>query len=339
MGLRRRAAANLLFSLMAVSAAVMAALELSLMHSSSASVHGALLRWAHVPFFLLLVSLVFFVRTYLHAGRLWLAWTIIGVRAASLLLNFLSDPNLNYVRITGVRPLRFLGETIFLTEGVFSERTRIGQLSSLLVLLFLLDATRTVWRRGDRRRAVVVGGSTLIFVFAAMLHTALVMEQAIPSPYLISVAYLGVVAAMAYELTFDVIRSSELARRLQIADAALRESEQRMALAAEAANAVLWHFDVERDEIWMSERGRAIRGYAKRGADRLPPIPGVGPPRGSRGLPCGGRRRAPDGRGVRARIPRGAAERGDALDRGPRPRRGRGARAARARGCGASRST
>ena len=66
---------------------------------------------------------------------------------------------------------------------------------------------------------------------------------------------------MAYELTFDVIRSSELARRLQIADAALRESEQRMALAAEAANAVLWHFDVERDEIWMSERGREIRGY------------------------------------------------------------------------------
>ena len=44
---------------------------------------------------------------------------------------------------------------------------------------------------------------------------------------------------MAYELTLDVVRASELARRLQIADAALRESEQRMALAAEAATSVL----------------------------------------------------------------------------------------------------
>ena len=114
----------------------------------------------------LFVSLVFFVRSYLRAGRLWLAWTAIGVRAASLVLNFLSDPNLNYVRITASGPLDFLGETIYLTEGVFSDRTRLGQLSSLLLLLYLLDATRTVWRRGDRRRAVVVGGSTLFFVFA-----------------------------------------------------------------------------------------------------------------------------------------------------------------------------
>ena len=88
--------------------------------------------WAHAPFFALFVSLVFFVRSYLGAGRLWLAWTAIGVRAASLVLNFLVDPNLNYVRIDGIRPLEFLGETIYLTEGVFSGRTRLGQLSSLL---------------------------------------------------------------------------------------------------------------------------------------------------------------------------------------------------------------
>jgi len=266
-GLRRRAPANLLFALMAVSAAVMAALELFLMHSPVPEVHAGIVRWAHAVFFVLFLSLVFFVRTYFRAGRTWLLWTVVVVRGVSVALNFLIDPNLNYVRITGVRPLRFLGETIYLTEGVFSERTRIAQLSSLLLLIYLIDAARTVWRRGDRRRAVLIGSSTTIFVAVAAVHTALVMQAGLRSPYLISVAYLGVVAAMAYELTFDVIRSSELARRLQIADAELREGEQRMTLAAEAANAVLWHFDVERNEIWMSERGREIRGYG--GGERI----------------------------------------------------------------------
>ena len=261
-GLRRRAAANLWFSTMALAAAGMAAIELGLMHSADAAVHAAIIRWAHAIFFVLLLGLVFFVRTYLRAGRPWLAWTVVAVRAVSLAVNFLFDPNLNYSRITGVRAHRFLGETIFLTEGVPSDRTRIAQLSSLLLLVFLLDAARTVWRRGDRGRAVALGGSTMFFVAAAALHTAFVIEGRAGSPFLISVAYLGIVAAMAYELTLDVIRSAELSRRLQEADAALRESEQKMAVAAEAANAVFWTYDAAKDEVWMSERGRAIRGYS-----------------------------------------------------------------------------
>ncbi len=260
-GLRRKAAANLLFSVMAVAAAGMAALELVLMRSPEAEVHEATVRWAQAVFFVLMVSLIFFVRTYLRAGRPWLAWTIIVVRGITLVANFLSDPNLNYSAITGTRPIRFLGETIYLTEGVFSGRTHFAQLSSLLLLIFVLDAARTVWRRGDRRRAVVVGGSTMFFVLGAAVHTALVMQGGLQSPYLISVFYLGLVAAMAYELTLDVIRASELARRLQIADAALRESEQRMALAAEAADVGFWLYDVDEDRIWMSERVRAARGY------------------------------------------------------------------------------
>ena len=260
-GLRRRAAANLLFTVMAVSAAVMAGMELALMRSADPAVHAGIIRWAHFVFFALLLGLVFFVRTYLRAGRVWLLWTVVGVRALSLAVNFLSDPNLNYSRITGVRPADFLRESIYLTEGVASARTRIAQLSSLLLVIFLLDAARTVWRRGERRRAVLLGGSIMFFVAGAVLHTELVINGRLDSPFMISVFYLGVVAAMAYELTLDVIRSAELSRQLQKADAALRETEQRMALAAEAADAVFWIYDAARDDVWMSERGRALRGY------------------------------------------------------------------------------
>jgi PAS domain S-box-containing protein len=41
----------------------------------------------------------------------------------------------------------------------------------------------------------------------------------------------------------------------------LRDSEERMNLAAEAANLGMWVWDVARDQIWMTERGRTLLGF------------------------------------------------------------------------------
>jgi two-component system, LuxR family, sensor kinase FixL len=43
---------------------------------------------------------------------------------------------------------------------------------------------------------------------------------------------------------------------------ALREREERISLAAESANLVLWTVDFERGESWMSEKGRALHHFA-----------------------------------------------------------------------------
>ena len=40
----------------------------------------------------------------------------------------------------------------------------------------------------------------------------------------------------------------------------LRESEERMSLAAEAANMGMWVWDLARDEVWMTDKGRALVG-------------------------------------------------------------------------------
>ena len=42
---------------------------------------------------------------------------------------------------------------------------------------------------------------------------------------------------------------------------ALRESKDQMGLAAEAANAAMWGWDVSGDDGWMSERGRSLFGF------------------------------------------------------------------------------
>lgn len=55
--------------------------------------------------------------------------------------------------------------------------------------------------------------------------------------------------------------------RRQRAEASLRESEERMALAADAAGLGMWVWDIPRDEIWATDKCRALFGFGP--AERL----------------------------------------------------------------------
>ena len=90
----RTARANLAFSLGAVAVAAFAALELALMRAETPAQLGRNGRWIHVAAWLLIVSIVAFVRLYLDAGRRWLAWTVVAVRTLAVILNFVFSPNI-----------------------------------------------------------------------------------------------------------------------------------------------------------------------------------------------------------------------------------------------------
>src|SRR5215471_17259146 len=108
----RAARANLVFSLGAVAVAVFAAFEFALMRAETPEEFVRVARWIHVPGWVLIVSIVAFVRLYLNAGRRWLAWSVVAVRTLSLMLNFILHQNINYREITAVRHVRFLGESV-----------------------------------------------------------------------------------------------------------------------------------------------------------------------------------------------------------------------------------
>jgi two-component system, LuxR family, sensor kinase FixL len=252
---RREAWANLLFAMMAVATAVFAGCELLVMRAETPEAFGMVVRWAHVPVWVLIVSLVGFVRLYLRAGRVWLAWTVCVVRTLSLILNFVCTPNLNYREITALRHVPFLGETVAVAEGVPNPWMLIGQLSLLLLVIFVADAAITVWQRGDRRQALSVGGSIVFFVAAGTGQAILTLWGIIHAPITASLFFMAIVMAMAYELSQDLFRASRLSDDL-------RDSEERMSLAAEAANLSMWVWDVARDEVWMTDKGRALLGLA-----------------------------------------------------------------------------
>ena len=254
--------AHLLFAVTAASTAAFTFAELSLMRAQTPEDLLTAMRWAHLPLFIWLVSITWFVRTYLGAGRLWLAWTISGLRGFSLLLNFLTGQNLNYREITTLRHVQFLGEPVTVFAGVPNPWMLVGQSAVLLLLVFVADAALTAWRRGDRRKALMVGGSVEFFLLAGLATSSVVLWANVQAPIVFSLLYLGLVVVMGYELSRDVLRASQLVRELQVSEAGLRESEARMSLAVDAADFGIWIRDLARNDIWASEKWRELFGFA-----------------------------------------------------------------------------
>ena len=247
----------IVFSCSAVAAAAISAFELWMINARTVEHYELLVRWVHLPTWVLTVSFVAFVRLYLHAGRAWLAWSIYVLRTLVLILNFIFPVSINFNAITDIRHFSWAGEIVSVPVGIPNPWGLLSHVSLLLLLVFCVDAAITVWRRGDRRRALLVGGS---MIFGAILawHVPLVIWGIIDVPFFLGFTYTGIVAAMGYELSSDMARAARLTRELEI-------SEKRFNLAADSANLGMWEWDLEKDEIWVTPTRRAQLGFSASG--------------------------------------------------------------------------
>src|SRR4029077_17741828 len=198
-----------------------------------------------------------FVRLYLHAGRARLAWSIYILRTLIFITNFIFPVSINFKGITDIRHFSWAGEMVSVPVGIPNPWGLLSEISLLLLLIFCIDATITVWRRGDRRRALLIGGS---MIFGAILawHVPLVILGIIDVPFFLGFTYSAIVAAMGYELSRDMARAARLTRELEI-------SEKRFNLAADSANLGMWEWDLEKDEIWVTPTRRAQLGFPASG--------------------------------------------------------------------------
>ena len=253
---------HLLFSTCAVAVVGVAVCEWLIIHAADVESMGRSLWWAQVAVWGVFVSLVGFTRSYLRAGQPWLAWAVVGARTVVLGLNFFATPNINFAAITGLRHFTFLGEAVVMPEGVLHPWSPVAKLSNLLLLIFLVNATIQMWRRGERRLAVALGGSMVFFVTVAAGSTGLVERGWVQAPYIINVVFFGFILAMAYELSRDVLRATQLVYELQASETGLRESETRLSLAADAAKLGIWIRDFGRNEIWATANWRRLFGFA-----------------------------------------------------------------------------
>ena len=259
---RRSAWANLLFSLASAGTAAYAGCELWMMRSQTPEEFGTAVRWLHVPVWVIVVSLVAFTRVYLRAGRLWLAWTVFGARTLALLLDFGPAANLNYREVSALRHVPFLGEAVSVGEGARNPWMVVGQLSLLLFVVFVVNASLAAWRRGDRRQALMVGGSLVFFAIGGAIESVLVLWGIVHAPLTATLLYLALVAAMGYQLSDDVLRAARLTDDL-------RERDQQMTLAADAADLGLWVWTTPQDTVWATEKLNPMLGFPPGGSVSL----------------------------------------------------------------------
>ena len=249
---RRHEWANLVFAITAVAAAGYAILDMVALRVWTPTEYGELWRWTLALGMLEGVLIAWFIRLYLGAGRLWLLWLIAGVRVLMLILNFVPGPNFYFSEITGLQQVPLLGELISRPQGLLHAWSWLMPLSFLLIIVFAIDAAHTAAKRSGPRRAWVLGGLMAVGFSLGLLSYALYARGILPSTFS-SQLVLSLILLMGYELSLDVLRAGQLSRDLL-------ESQQRMHLAAVAADLSLWEWDIVQDEIWTTEKGRERAG-------------------------------------------------------------------------------
>jgi C4-dicarboxylate-specific signal transduction histidine kinase len=124
-----------------------------------------------------------------------------------------------------------------------------------MLLVFVIDASVRLARRGEVRRAIYIGGSATVWMAIAGTQSALIEIGVLHMPYLISVAFLLVVLAMSFELTTDIAAAARIGRELI-------DSERRMDLATDAVGLGTWTWDLVGRKDWASGRAKQLLGLA-----------------------------------------------------------------------------
>ncbi len=255
----RRGWAHLSFSIMVLGVLGLAACELVVMRTDSLRTAGDAVQWAHAFTLVITAGCLGFVHFHFLTGWRWLLLLALGLRLLAVVANFTTGSSLHFRTIHQLGKMTFLGEEVSV-PAVWEPNPwlHLGQLAALVLLIYVVDAARRLWRGGspeERRRAALLGGSMAFFLVVAPAFGGLIAVGLVKMPLVVSFPFLGMALAMGYELSRDVLRAARLTTDLQM-------TEARLSQAASAARLGLWEWNVLTDRIWIPEEGRRLYGVA-----------------------------------------------------------------------------
>jgi PAS domain S-box-containing protein len=261
----RATRANLAFAVLAAGVALFAWCCLLMMRAPTPEAFAWALWWSNVTIFVMVAGVVGFVNTYFRTARAWLGHLAWLLRLITLGAHVVRMPNSDFDHISALQSVSFLGADVSVAAGVPSVWFWTNQISLGLLSWFVIDACYTLWREGgpgEKRRALVIGLPTAAFVLLGGVSAALIFGQVVAWPHVEFIPFLGILLPMGYELSSDVLRAARLTRELQASEAALRESDHRMTLAADAARLGMWMRDMPGGGIWLTDKCREILGFS-----------------------------------------------------------------------------
>lgn len=226
----------LMFVLLTIGIASSAVMELWIMHTETAEEYGVALRWFHVSAFLSVVACTALVHYRFDSDRLWIGQTAVILRGLSLIPNFIY-PNLNYIEILEIRRFEVLGEQISVASGVPNPWMLLGQLSLVLMIIYIADAAIATWRKRRSLRQKSLSVVLLMLVVAGTVQAILGFWGIVDMPVIVSPFFIGVAIVMATELSYGILRASDLDRELRESRARL-EALAKTTVLREASTAI-----------------------------------------------------------------------------------------------------
>ncbi len=200
----------MLCSLMTFGAGFVTLFEYGLYNAVDLSTAEVWLQLSTFGLFITIMSLLTFVRVYLGTGLRWLI-VIIGVLWLGRIGGDIATTN--SIMHAHIDELRVLvtpwGETYRMAVGLATPWKYLADLGSVFVFIFLIHATLTSLRHGLRRRAIIVGGSSITFILIAGILVPLQDAGIIEIPFIASAAFLIIIFALAAELINEAYHANE----------------------------------------------------------------------------------------------------------------------------------
>jgi PAS domain S-box-containing protein len=261
----RQARANGALGFLSIAVAALALTELRVLEAVDPASYGRALWLQHFAALASLAGLIWCFLVVLRAGSARLGAAAVGLRGLFTLFNAFSTPNANFREITAVEHVVVFGANMAVPVGTPHPAMLVGQLSLVLAICFVVHATWQLVRRRERLAAVVVGLSFMLAIIAGTLLGTLAYWGFVRLPVLASPNFLPGLVVLAWWLSADLLAGRQLDRQIRERDASLRESEQRLALAASAVDAGIWTIDMPSSRVWATPRTLTMFGLA---ADR-----------------------------------------------------------------------
>jgi two-component system, LuxR family, sensor kinase FixL len=263
---QRHLTVYLMFAVCSMSAATIAILELLMMRTVTPEHWIQLVRWARVPFAILLISLVGFVRLQFRASRRVWAVLAVVVSLASLSANFLTGANLNFRDVESLQSISIWGAAK--AWGPVGERNPwmiLDAINVALLIAFLIDTIIAVRGRGrteERQQVIPVCGSIIVFLLLAGVWQVMLTTGLSEGPPLIAPPFICILLVMGYLIGSEILRAYNMATNLVTAESRLHESEQQMDLASSGSALGMWTWDSVGESLWLSPSARFLLGFS-----------------------------------------------------------------------------
>lgn len=205
-----RSLEHLLSSLMTFGAAAVVFLELASTKAVDISAAEFWIRQLDLAGFFTIMMLIALVRTYLRAGSPWLIVAIGVLWSCALIADIVSTGSLTRTQIADLQYMQTAwGEHYAIPVGVLSPWKYFVDVASVLVFVFLFQAVVTATRNGQRRPALIVGGSGLAFILLVGFLMPLQDAGVVEVPLITSSAMLIIVIALATQLIDDAFNAKQ----------------------------------------------------------------------------------------------------------------------------------